>query len=561
MALKYASDKRGRDRYGNSTLRKVRIKFDRIMLQMFIGYLAVESAYITRAQYINLKKLLEIIDMDMYSKDAELYNLICFAKLMADARVTQQMTNLSVILSYCLRNENESFKKIADNVSKYANIKDKEVKWINKAVADRLKYAFILWYKAILYKDFERLDTGDFESFEEVCEVVKAHATQMLSEMRRTSTHFGEMEFSLAPDIFESAVTDIVNKLKDKSRRFTTGLRALNRILSPGFLSGRLYLFLARTANFKSGLLLSIAKWFKDYNYEVKPKRNPDATPTVLLITTENSIAETVARLFAMICPGEDIEDLTPARVIDILRKKGGMKISVENRIDIRIIYRNDREIDTSDIYGIIEDIENENCEVIALILDYIKRIRATESGHGDERIELKNCSSELKNLAENLDIPVITAMQINRAGNSIVEMAMGQSKEDLAKYMGSTNVANCWDLIENADWVCIINIEKKKDTGQYFLTFKRTKIRYGDKAEGMTYFNQPFGDGNKIRLLEDVLLPKSLAITSLSTGLGADDSGKETKKRKKAASRMEPLSEQELAKFAAAEDPFAIAA
>lgn len=316
-------------------------------------------------------------------------------------------------------------------------------------------------------------------------------------------------------------------------------------------------MFLARTGNFKSGLLLSIARWFKMYNPDAKPKRNPDAIPTVLLITTENSIAETVARLFAMIEPELSIENLTPKQVIQILRDKGGLTINTENGINIRMIYRNDREIDTNDIYGIIEDIENDNAEVIALIVDYIKRIRAAESGHGDERIELKNCSNELKSLAQNLDIPVITAMQINRAGNAIVEMAMTQSKEDLTKYMGSTNVANCWDLIENSDWVCIINIEKKKDTGQYFLTFKRTKIRYGDKAEGYTYFNQPFANGDKIALMEDVCLPKSLAINSLASNPIPMEEERKKKRRKKKVAEMEALTAEELQKFAMGEDDF----
>ena len=39
----------------------------------------------------------------------------------------------------------------------------------------------------------------------------------------------------------------------------------------------------------------------------------------------------------------------------------------------------------------------------------------------------------------------------------------------DLCEYNG--------EIIENSDWVCIINVEKKRDTGQYYLTFKRVII------------------------------------------------------------------------------------
>ena len=269
---------------------------------------------------------------------------------------------------------------------------------------------------------------------------------------------------------------------------------------------------------FKSGILLTIAKWIKYYNADVKPKRNPNAIPTVLLITTENSVAETVDRLFSMTVPGENITELSPPEVISMLKNEGKLAISGENNIDIVIKYYNDREIDTNDIYGIIDDLEDEGREVIVFILDYIKRIRAAESGRGDERIELKNASNELKTLAQHYDIPVITATQINRSGNATVEMAMTQNKEDLGKFIGATNVANCWDLLENSDWVCVINIEKKKGTEDYYLTFKRTKLRYADLSNGVTYFNHPFADNNKIRLKDDLYLPESLSEESLAS-------------------------------------------
>jgi len=563
MSLKYAGGiKRKRDKFGKVD-RKVQIKFDKLMLEMFVGYVASDSPSINRTNYINLQKLMEIIDITMYESDVRLYDLICFIRLMLEARLQRGMTNINVIASYCLHVKNtEGFRKIVDGLDLYAKLQEKEIQWINKAVTDRLKYAYIIFYRDLLMQDFEKIDATRVDSYEDAVNTIREDVTHLLAEMRSSQDSVDSNSFTLEDGLFESSVTDIVNKLKDKSRRFTTGLRALNGILSPGFMSGKLYMFLARTGNFKSGLLLSIAKWFKTLNYNVQPRRNPDAIPTVLLLTTENSIAETVERLFAMVVPGEDMEQMSPIQVINELKTTGGMTISMENRVNIRIEYRNDREIDTNDIYGLIEDIEMGGAEVIALIVDYIKRVRAAESGHGDERIELKNCSSELKNLAENLDIPVITAMQINRAGNQVVEQAMTQSKEDLAKFMGATNVANCWDLIENSDWVCIINIERHKESGQYYLTFKLVKIRYADKSEGRTYFNQPFADNDKIRLIEDVMLPQSVAINSMSIGLKKDAKEESARKGKTTTRKridvMSAVPDDELSKFCAGVDNYA---
>ena len=173
------------------------------------------------------------------------------------------------------------------------------------------------------------------------------------------------------------------------------------------------------------------------------------------------------------------------------------------------------------------------------MILDYIKRIRATESGMGDERVELKNISNELKTLARKLDIPVITAQQVNRAGNASVDAAMTQNKEDLARFVSKSNVGSSWELIENSDWVCIINIEKKKTTEDYYLTFKRVKIRYKDMSK-MDYFNHPFKDGERIELIDDINLPQSISEASLATDLVGVQNATNRKGRRSAVDREE---------------------
>ena len=71
-------------------------------------------------------------------------------------------------------------------------------------------------------------------------------------------------------------------------------------------------------------------------------------------------------------------------------------------------------------------------------------------------------------------------------------------------------------EIIENSDFSCIINIEKKKSTGQYYLTFKRIKLRYRDPNDDI-YFNHPFEIGNRMRLIDDFLLDRSLSEKSLT--------------------------------------------
>ena len=70
---------------------------------------------------------------------------------------------------------------------------------------------------------------------------------------------------------------------------------------------------------------------------------------------------------------------------------------------------------------------------------------------------------------------------------------------------------------------VIIINQEIKADTGDVYLTFKLLKRRYrssedNEKLKRLEYFNHPYEKGNTIKLIDDVDLPESVSLYSLST-------------------------------------------
>ena len=194
-------------------------------------------------------------------------------------------------------------------------------------------------------------------------------------------------------------------------------------------------------SGFKSGILLKTARDIKKYNKGMKTKK-PGKRPCVLFLTLENSVEESVERLFNMTVTSDDIKNFSAKQVIEKLRKEGELVLKDVDDIDIVIKFYPCRSIDTSDIYSIIYDLEDDNKEVIALILDYLKRIKPAEYGK-EEKEELKNVTNELKTIANEFDIPVITAHQINRAGASTIDLALHSEKEDVARLIGRSNVGS----------------------------------------------------------------------------------------------------------------------
>jgi hypothetical protein len=93
-------------------------------------------------------------------------------------------------------------------------------------------------------------------------------------------------------------------------------------------------------------------------------------------------------------------------------------------------------------------------------------------------------------------------------------------------------------EVIENADFVAIIYVEMKRSTGQYYLTFKRVKIRYKPLTD-FGYFNHPFESNNRMRLIDDIGLDRSLSEDSLVSDFDGVDLST-TKGRRNATEREE---------------------
>ncbi len=512
---------------------KIPLKFDISMLNMLIGYLFIKNnSQITRKSLNNLKKLIDITDDASYIGNDAMYERFDFIRKALDARLNKGFENMEMIINYCQSDvDNKINKEIIDNIPLYVKINSDEIEYINRAIEDRLKFYYVYLYKDQIYSTVEKVDSGDFRSLYEINSEMIDVCTKFVNQARKAKSIDDMDTFSLADENFENNIIDIAEKLKNPSSMLYTGIQKLNQMFAPALMAGRLYMFMGLPGGFKSGILLKIARDIKMYNKGLVGKKS-GKRPCVLLITMENTVQESVERLFNMTVTAANIRDYSPKEVIKLIKENGELTINDDENMDIDIIikYFPNRAIDTSDLYTIIDDLSDEGKEVIAFILDYIKRIRPYERAK-DEKEELKNVTNELKSLAQHFDIPVVSAAQLNRSGASTVDSAMQSNKEDLARFLGRSNVGSAWEIIENSDWCCIINIEKKKETGQYYLTFKRVKIRYGDKTN-FDYFNHPFNMENRMQLIDDIYLDEPLSEESLSSNFeGIELLNKKSKK------------------------------
>ena len=456
---------------------KIGIKFDIKMLDMILKYL--QSGYVNMTDIGNVKRLFSGLDMDVYKYNLDILNRVNAIRLIAEAKVDHFMKDHDTIYSYVVGKDQDT-KDIMDNLSWDPDqLSSSEISYISTNIRERLQYYYIYLMKDDIIEKLSSFDEMGFISYYEMVKDLREKLSKLLVNLQNTNLGNGLIqELSFSDPTFRDAVNVIINKAKRPGAILQTGIRMFNQILSPGFASGRLYTILGLSGKFKSGTLLNIADQIRRYNPQIIPVEN-GKRKTILFVTLENSIEETFERLYDMYSDLDDsISGSDTDHVIDLMQNKADFMFNANHGIDIDFVYRQNLEISTADLYNIIQELNDRGKEVICVVLDYIKRIDSVHDSHGDERTRLSFVSKELKSLAQYFEIPVITAMQINREGNSIVDAAMREDKADLARFVGSSNIANCWDLVEDSDWMAVINIEMRKSDQKLFLTIKRVKIR-----------------------------------------------------------------------------------
>lgn len=217
----------------------------------------------------------------------------------------------------------------------------------------------------------------------------------------------------------------------------------------------------------------------------------------------ENTVTETIQRLF-QICTGEDFsKQSSPEEAIQKMRIEGELYLTDESPIDLIIKFKPNKSEDTSYLYTLVEDLEDEGYECIAVVQDHAKRIRSTER-NPDIRLELGDVINELKTFAMLKDIPVITNSHLNRDGARTIDANATKSKADLTRLLGKSNIGESMLMLDNIDYACIINTEYDNENHKY-MVFKEIKTRVKTFRD---YICQPFDIENEIKLVEDYYSP-----------------------------------------------------
>ncbi len=499
--------------------KKLKIHFSDEFLKGLLSLVIKDSKFRTLKTLRNVQRLMGILDDKKYDKESEGWVKLELINLAVDAILEHGISG-NLLKLYIKDNYSspELVDLYFDDALQY-NLSEGEITYVLNTLSDRLSYAYIVSLKDALQNALDETDDRN-KSYKAKAEDIFKVANVIQTIQRETQNNLSSCNmFSLRCDKFDAVMDNIMDELQNISKCYITGIRRLNSILGGGFLSDRLYCYLAFPAGGKSLMLLTSAIQIKKYNH-VEPE-DVNKTPAILLLTMENTVTETVARLFNMTTSNQEMSNVSKQDVKQMMRDEGGMIIDENgSNMDIIIKYFKVNEISTTDIYTIVDDLKNDGYEIKVILVDYLKRIRCSDPKVYDEKNRLKNNTNELKGIAIDLHIPVITAHQLNRNSASVVDNALQSNKIDVTRLIGRDGIGDAWEINENCDWICILNKEIDVNNREY-MAFKLLKRRYKSLENNITnhtinYFAHPFDETSGIKLIEDVRESRSASVASL---------------------------------------------
>ena len=156
---------------------KLPLNFDLASLDLLCNFVISENRNIRRLQYINLRNLMEMLDMERYISDQERYKRVLFIKKGLEARLEKNLQDHMMILKYI--NGGIIDNDIID-ISDFKDMSNAEIDWINETVSNALKYSFIYERQDAMIDMWQRFKSSDYRNTAAIVSEIEAATSESI---------------------------------------------------------------------------------------------------------------------------------------------------------------------------------------------------------------------------------------------------------------------------------------------------------------------------------------------------------------------------------------------
>ena len=483
---------------------------DEPLLNLLCSYVLSSNANIHKYAISSLYKFISSMSSDSFN-DNPIMDLK-YKFLMAALKLrTNGLTDKDLILSDINRkfdisgliNDNRFLKELSNA----------EVTYIENTIGTFLNNAFLSSNINSFMEICKGYQQASFREKELFLNQIRTSMTQTLTQFRRNDMNKDSASTLFRLSGMRDSIEDIHRYITAPSYRLVTGMQGLNGMLGGGFEKGRVYSFFGLAGEGKTVTLENMMYQIWKYNKGFKTK-DPTKKPCIVYLTMENFVIEYICALYHILTRGKELKDCGSAEEAIEEFKNHKFEYSDDNDIEIVIKFKPVNSVDTSYMYQITEELEDEGFEVICFIQDYLMRIRPSIVTK-DTYQDLGTIVNDFKTYATLKQVPVITASQLNRDAAKIIDEGRGSNQANLIKKLSRSNIGDSINIDRNLDGSIIIVPEVGAD-GKRYMAFKLTKHRYPIHTNKIAIY-QPFYESSAIALVEDAYESKPAYRETLS--------------------------------------------
>ena len=475
----------------------LKFNFSLDMINNFCAFALSSNSSIHRSSLSQLKTVMDQLTESTFNGDQELAERCKICRAILVAKLEKRLSSREMILQDVYGVTGDRFSVDPRN---FGEISNSEVMWVEMSISNCVNMMFInnsVYHLQSACMDYINCDPSLKEDYSTK---IQEMAREMNTEFRRNTIDAEEESDTFKLSNIREGVHEVMERFRRPSFKLATGIQALNDVLAGGFEGSRVYCFFALPGEGKTIMLINLLMQIKLFNKNYVC-RDPTKRPCILLLTMENKTFDAIATMFATACADGPMKNYSEEDALHIMLNHG-FGVEEGNPIEIIIKFKPINSVDTNYLYKITEDYEDEGYEIIALLQDYIKRIRPVNGNNLEERFRLGNVINEFRNFACYKDIPVITASQMNRDAARIIDDSRNTNKCDLVRKLGRANIGESSLIDENLDATIFLTPEWPGD-GQKFMGVKITKHRYPISTKA-TSFYIPFAPNSEVKMLTD---------------------------------------------------------
>lgn len=265
----------------------------------------------------------------------------------------------------------------------------------------------------------------------------------------------------------------IAQQKKDTGSVIRFGWQGFNRMWGPkkGASYGELFAVAARSHNYKSGLLMDMARWICTLN---KPPDTNGLKPIVLFVSLENEVQANLLDWYQKLYRNtfkKEPGDLSKEEMVEYIVKefnKNGFRMIAKRRMGDSFGFHEYEEL--------VEELEKKyGGKVVSTVLDYITLCsRSVEDKEQNSAVQLQKMVERFHNHTAHHGIFFATGLQMDTNASQLAV----SGKLNIVKQYGEFHLADCKGLKRELDVLFFEEIEKNHH-GIPYLTFAWNKHRY----------------------------------------------------------------------------------